>query len=76
MPNREECRANAYVEYLGQQTDLGLACIFYTSMSKLVNKDFGVKYFDKKRELIQMITELDFTGELDMSGFEDIRNLI
>lgn len=76
MSNREERRFDAYVDYLGKQTDIGLSCIFYSAMNKLAEDDFSVKYFDKKRELIGMIVELDFTGEHDLSGFEDIRNLI
>ena len=75
MADREECRNNAYVDYLEQQADLSLANIFYYAMCKLVKFDFSVKHFDKRKELIDMITELDFTGEFD-TGFEDIRKEI
>ena len=77
MPTPEEieqCMANAYDHYLVRQPDYHLAVIFHHAMCRLMDKDCKVKEFDRKKELIQMITELDFTGKLDVSGFEDIRN--
>lgn len=77
MPTPEEieqCQANAYTDYLEQQSDYGLVVIFHHAMCRLMDKDCKVKEFDRKKELIQMITELDFTGKLDVSGFEDTRN--
>ncbi len=74
--SKEEERSDAYLNYLENQSDLSLAGIFYNTMSKLLDKDFGVKEFVRKKELINIITELDFTGKLDVTGFEDIRRLI
>ncbi len=83
--NREEEFADAYQNYLEYQSDLGLAGIFYNTMSKLlanvmrtkcIVKDYNIKEFVRKEELINIITELDFTGKLDVTGFEDIRNKI
>ncbi len=72
--DREELLSNRYDVYLEQQTDLGLASIFYNTMSKLIDRDFGVKEFVRRDELTNIIKELDYTGKLDVSGFEDIRN--
>ncbi len=72
----EQCMANAYQDYLEQQSDYGLAVIFHHAMCRLMDKDCKVREFDRKKELIQMITELDFTGKLNVSGFEDQRNSI
>ena len=72
--DREECLSDAYQDYLEQQSDYGLVVIFHNAICKLMDKDCKVREFDRKKELIQMITELDFTGKLDVSGYEDIRN--
>ncbi len=76
MSNREEVIASVYEDYLGQQSDISLVNIFCNAMGRLQDKDFMVDYFIRKQGLIQMITELDFTGNIDVSGFEDIRNEI
>lgn len=70
----EQCQANAYQDYLEQESVQSLVMTFHYTMCRLMNKDGEVREFDRKKELIQMITELDFTGKLDVSGFEDTRN--
>ncbi len=72
--DREEILSNRYDQYLENQSDLGLASIFYNSMSKLVDKKYDVKEFVRRDELVNIIKEIDYTGKLDVSGFEDIRN--
>lgn len=74
--NKEEQRSDAYTNYLEHQSDLSLAGIFYNTMSKLLDKNFGVPEFVRKKELIDIVKELDFTGKLDVTGFEDIRRKI
>jgi hypothetical protein len=79
MPTPEEieqCLANAYTDYLEQQSDYNLVVVLHHVMCNLIDKDFNVREFDRRKELIQMITELDFTGKFDVSGFEDQRNSI
>ncbi|HDY68334.1 MAG TPA: hypothetical protein ENH85_11160 [Candidatus Scalindua sp.] len=69
----EESQANAYYDYLDQQSGYELAVIFHYAMCKLQDKDGKVRDFDRKCWLINMIRELDYSGEHDVSGFEDIR---
>ena len=72
--DREELLSNRYDQFLEQQSDLGLASIFYNTMSKLVDKNYDVKEFVRRDELVNTIKELDYTGKLNVNGFEDIRN--
>ena len=72
--DREEILSDAYVNFLEHQSDLGLASILYNTMSKKIDKKYNVREFVRKEELIQIITEIDFTGKLNVGGFEDIRN--
>ncbi len=73
--NREEQIAIVYEDYLDQQSDIGLANIFYDAMNRLTDKNFMVRNFVRKEEFIDIITELDYTGKLD-AGFEDTRKEI
>lgn len=72
--DREEILSNRYDIFLEQQSDLGLASIFYNTMSKLVDRVYDVKEFVRRDDLINTIKELDFTGKLNVNGFEDMRN--
>lgn len=69
----EECQATAYYDYLEQRPDYHLAVIFHHAMCRLQDKNGKVKDFDKRCWLINMIRELDCSGKLDVSGFEDER---
>ncbi len=72
----EEIRANAYYNYLEEQSDYMIAVIFHNAMCRLMDKDCSVKEFVRHDWLKQMIQELDYTGEHDVSGFEDMRSSI
>jgi len=72
----EELMSNAYEEYLYDKSDMSLALTFYSTMIALSDENNSVKEFVRRKELITIITELDFTGQYNQSGFEDIRNNI
>ncbi len=72
--DREEILSNRYDIFLENQSDLGLASIFYNTMSKLMDRKYNVKEFVRRDELVNTIKELDYTGKLNVNGFEDIRN--
>ncbi len=70
---KESVLHNLWEDYLEQQSDQTLANIFQYAMFQLANKFGGVDEFVRKKELIQFILELDYTGEFDASGFEDFK---
>lgn len=65
-----DAQADAYYSYLEWQSDYQLAVIFHYVMCKQQDKNGKVREFDRRCWLINMIRDIDMTGEHDVSGFE------
>lgn len=71
----EEAQANAWKDYLYHKSAIELGSILFFAICKLMDNRNEVQCLDYDK-LIELIRELDYTGEFDVSGFEDIRSNI